>query len=83
MRCPLRNGYSGFRRLFDFDGAIFEFGNFAVGVQGVGGEDVGGGFSEVEWDEDAAGFDGVVGADGQTDGSSAAADADVVAGSQV
>ncbi len=61
--------------LFDFDGAVFEFGDCAIGVKGVGREDVGGGFSKMERDEDAAEFDGVVGADGQADGSSAAAHA--------
>ena len=82
-RRTIRNVRSGSRSLFDFDGAVFEFGDLAVGVQRVGGEDVGGGFSEMERDEDAARFDGIVGADCQADGSSAAADADVVAGCQV
>ena len=76
----LRLASWGLRKFFDFDGAVFEFGYFAVGVKGVGGEDVGGGFSEVERDEDAAKFDGVVGADGQTDGSSAAANHLIVSG---
>ncbi len=53
---------------------------FAVRGQGVGGEYVGGGCSKLELDEGAAGVGGFVRADGQTDGSSAAADGDVVVG---
>jgi hypothetical protein len=70
--------FSLFRYMVHSHGAVFEFGDFAVGVQGVGGEDVGGGFSELERDEDAAGFVGIVGVGGQADRCSAVAEIGVV-----
>ena len=64
------------RELLDAHRAEFEFGNLADGVEGVGGEDVGGSFAEVEGDEDAAGLDRCVGSNFQADRAAAAADRD-------